>query len=1379
MQNEQKSLSKKTLSIIGKLIIIMASIILCVNLIAKINEENKNSILLGTHTSKSELTQTMDNFEWIKDVSSSIGTITITNGGKEVKMAGNGSNPGKNAIYLIPENHQEQTFSFSYSVDYGDSFISAGVLLKVKKDGNKLQGYMLSFNNSSKEWYTQAGSKLGAIWKFTYTLGANSNNTINKTLVKALDIPVTGSMTVKSTAEQIIIAGTNINETLNISEDDVVGDGFGFFSCHYSHNCDPDFSVTIVDILPHNLYVDPNGGTWKDSSTTSTIVGKFKDEVDIPIPTRPGYTFVGWTKTGESGTMSTLTEDAVYTFGEDEETDDTLTAQWIKIDVNKESDVATGDVVEGQEVTYTITATNSGTVDGTAIIKDSAPEGTTFIENSIKINGEATTYTEEDLQNGINIPVEKGTSSTISFIVKVNKLTNGDIIDNTAQLKDITVSEESEEKESNNVQLRYVEPIISQSKLVSTENEKEYVVNGEVVTYTINISNEGFLGKDVIIKDTIPEGTTFVDESIKINGVQCQKADGTKPTALDLENGVGLNIPAETMDNTLSFDVTINDLEDEDIIKNTALVDENITNEIDLRYVEPIITQTKEIETEYGKEYVVNGEKVKYTIIVKNDGGLDKDVILKDVVPTGTTLVEQSVKINDELAVDNDGKALNQENLKNGILVNIPKKVEVSGEYEASITTISFEVIVNDINDEDIIKNIATIDDEKTNEVSIKYIEPIISQRKEAITQYNKDYVVDGEKITYNIVVQNEGSLEKEVIIKDNIPEGTTFVAESIKANGEVCNNEAGKLLDEKDLSNGIKLEVPSKNESDVPGEIVLSFDVIVDDINDEDIIKNTAMVDENETNEIDLRYVEPIITQTKEIKTEFDKQYVVKDEKIKYTITIKNNGGLDKDVIVKDTIPEGTTLVEESIKINDQLAVDDDGKALSAEHLEKGISVNIPQKVEATSRSSDEDVLVVLIGDSKEGKSVGKNYNESITTISFEVIVKDIEDEDIIKNVAIVDGKETNEVSIKYAEPIISQKKESTTQYNKDYVAVGEQITYDIIVENDGSLEKNVNIKDVIPNGTTFVEDSITLNNEELKNKEGNAYTAKDLEEGIEILVPAKTDTNENLENSKEDKENTEEQKEPVQNEENQDKDYIPGKIVLSFKVRTDKLEKDTDSREITNVAIVDGKNTNEVKHIVLPFNLKIEKEIKKIDLNNQDKTIENNKMAKIEIAAKELKNATAKVTYSIVVTNTGKIEGTAIVEDIIPEGFEIDQSNPSYWNFTSDGTLETETGMIKPGEIKQLEVVLNWKNSEKNVGEKVNKVEILKTRNESNAIETTLKDNTSEATIIMAIRTGEINIATPIITISSLIILVAIGTITIALIRKNKKSEIDLSIF
>ena len=530
----KKPRNRILLGLIG-LIIILTIITFCVQAVAK-NSLINTSIISGRDVAKNEATVELEEINWTEAINAPFGEtsyqdeyvisfsnpVTILDNGKAVKMIGNYNYPGNNSIYYIPESQQQQQiFSFNYEIDFGDSFNSAGFLLRVKEVDNTLQGYMISFNNDGwypteytcrpeYSWFTECGSKTGTIWKFSLPIydnlslserykisetlwrGGDYSYNIQKTLVQVFDLPYyrkvnttngdpaysSGTIQITSTPNQIIISceGTSnedsFNTTIDISPDDEVGDGFGFFSTHYSHACTNygqfninNFSVKFENSEPHNLYIDPNGGTWNGSSAVSTVEGEYGDEVEIPLPTRPGYNFAGWMQTGNSGNMSSLTEEAIYTFGEDADTDDTITAQWTKVDVSKVCRIDTGEdngdttepgdvtyVVEGQQIVYTMTATNTGTVDATVLIKDSAPEGTIFVENSIKVNDEDTSYTETDLENGISIPVAKDSKSTLSFKVEINELTNGEIISNKALYKDITISQETEEKESNEVQ---------------------------------------------------------------------------------------------------------------------------------------------------------------------------------------------------------------------------------------------------------------------------------------------------------------------------------------------------------------------------------------------------------------------------------------------------------------------------------------------------------------------------------------------------------------------------------------------------------------------------------------------------------------------------------------------------------------------------------------------------------------------------------------------------------------------------------------------------------------------------------------------------------------------------------------------------------------
>lgn len=192
-----------------------------------------------------------DAFAWKQDVNYTVGSIQLINGGRDVVMKGNPSNPGKNAIWIMPDNDLDQEFTFSYNIDFGDSFNAAGMLLRVKEEGNALRGYMLSFNNPSAwggdNWQQAAGGANGAIWEFTYYRGQNSVN-MQKSLKKTLSINRSGSLTVKATSTEIIVSGGGMGAPVEYTLEKEMGTGFGFFSDHYSHGCSSIGSFTLRGI---------------------------------------------------------------------------------------------------------------------------------------------------------------------------------------------------------------------------------------------------------------------------------------------------------------------------------------------------------------------------------------------------------------------------------------------------------------------------------------------------------------------------------------------------------------------------------------------------------------------------------------------------------------------------------------------------------------------------------------------------------------------------------------------------------------------------------------------------------------------------------------------------------------------------------------------------------------------------------------------------------------------------------------------------------------------------------------------------------------------------------------------------------------------------
>ena len=188
-------------------------------------------------------------------------------------------------------------------------------------------------------------------------------------------------------------------------------------------------------------------------------------------------------------------------------------------------------------------------------------------------------------------------------------------------------------------------------------------------------------------------------------------------------------------------------------------------------YIGPVISQVKTAETEKGLDYVVEGEKIKYTITVRNDGQIGKDVVVQDEVPEGTTLVEGSIKVNGE------GTYTKEQLEGEGITVNVAGNSSV---------TVTFEVTVNELPEgtfEYIIRNTAVVDGKPTEEVTEEVNKPNVIPSKSS-TPDNGTEVKVGDPITYTITLDNsKGTAPDTVVVKDNIPEGTTFVEGSIKIN--------------------------------------------------------------------------------------------------------------------------------------------------------------------------------------------------------------------------------------------------------------------------------------------------------------------------------------------------------------------------------------------------------------------------------------------------------------------------------------------------------------------------------------------------------------------------------------------------------------------
>ena len=358
----------------------------------------------------------------------------------------------------------------------------------------------------------------------------------------------------------------------------------------------------------------------------------------------------------------------------------------------------------GDKVDYTVTVTNDGIGDANnVVIVDRLGEGLTFVSAS---------------DNGVWDPVKrtvtwivdlaKGESKVFSVIATVSgygNVTNSLVVGNKTASVNVTVPEIIPDKTAN----------------ITNPNF------GDNVTYTVTVTNDGIGdAKDVVVRDILGEGLTFVDAT---GNYSFDEATRTVTWIVDLAKGES---------KVFSVIATVVGYGN---VTNSLVVGNKTTG---VNVTVPEINPDKTVDNEIPNF----GDNVTYTVTVTNDGiGDANNVVITDVLDKGLKFLNAT------------GNFTYDE--KTGIITWIVDLAKGETKtFNVNVTVLGYGVLPNTVavGNKTAVRNIT--------------VPEIIT-----VKEVNSSDIHIGDEITYTITVSNSGKINAtNVVIRDILPEGLKFI---------------------------------------------------------------------------------------------------------------------------------------------------------------------------------------------------------------------------------------------------------------------------------------------------------------------------------------------------------------------------------------------------------------------------------------------------------------------------------------------------------------------------------------------------------------------------------------------------------------------------